>query len=56
MSLKVEVSGRDSCLIENVAVCARAFAMVTWPGAESRKGEKTDSEEMLSQNTTAPGG
>ena len=29
----------DSCFIEDVAVCTRAFAMVTRPGAPSRRGE-----------------
>ena len=30
----------DSCFIEDVAVCTRAFAIVTSPGADSRKGEQ----------------
>lgn len=37
----------DSCFVEDVAVCTRKFAMVTSPGAETRKGEEKEIEEVL---------
>lgn len=37
----------DSCFVEDVAVCTREFAMVTSPGAESRKGEEIEIVETL---------
>ena len=30
----------DSCFVEDVAVCTKSFALVTRPGAQSRKGEE----------------
>ncbi|WP_321496061.1 arginine deiminase family protein [uncultured Desulfobacter sp.] len=51
----------DSCFIEDVAVCTRAFAMVTRPGARSRMGEQEDTAAVLSgfydhiEQITAPG-
>lgn len=38
----------DSCFVEDVAVCTRAFAMVTSPGAATRKGEEKDIPQVLS--------
>ena len=37
----------DSCFIEDVAVCTRAFAMVTSPGAPTRKGEEKEIAAVL---------
>ena len=37
----------DSCFVEDVAVCTRAFAMVTSPGAPTRKGEEKDIPGLL---------
>ena len=37
----------DSCFVEDVAVCASSFAMVTAPGAASRAGETAGIEELL---------
>lgn len=38
----------DSCFIEDVAVCTRAFAMVTNPGAPTRMGEEKEIAAVLS--------
>jgi len=32
----------DSCFVEDVAVCTKKFAMITNPGASSRKGEEKE--------------
>lgn len=37
----------DSCFVEDVAVCTKKFAMVTSPGAETRKGEEKEIIEAL---------
>ena len=37
----------DSCFVEDVAVCTKEFAMITSPGAETRKGEEKDMIEEL---------
>jgi len=37
----------DSCFVEDVAVCTKNFAMITSPGAESRKGEEREIIETL---------
>ncbi len=47
--LKADEQFPDSCFIEDVAVCTRAFAMVTSPGAGSRKGEETDTAAVLKE-------
>lgn len=39
----------DSCFIEDVAVCTRAFAMITSPGADSRKGEQKGTAAVLKE-------
>jgi len=37
----------DSCFVEDVAVCTKEFAMVTSPGAPTRKGEEKEIVEAL---------
>jgi dimethylargininase len=37
----------DSCFVEDVAVCTRSFAMVTNPGAATRKGEERNISQVL---------
>lgn len=37
----------DSCFVEDVAVCTKEFAMITSPGAETRKGEEKEIVETL---------
>jgi len=39
----------DSCFVEDVAVCTKEFAMVTSPGAQTRKGEEKEIVEALSE-------
>jgi len=53
--LKVEVLPAweeypDSCFVEDVAVCARNFALITRPGAASRAGETAGIEAVLSKH------
>jgi len=38
----------DSCFVEDVAVCTKKFAMVTSPGAPTRKGEEKEITSVLS--------
>ncbi len=38
----------DSCFVEDVAVCARNFALITRPGAASRAGETEGIADILS--------
>jgi dimethylargininase len=51
----------DSCFVEDVAVCAKKFALVTNPGAPSRVGETEGIAEVLGRffkdvdRVTAPG-
>lgn len=40
----------DSCFVEDVAVCARNFALITRPGAASRAGETGGIAEILSKH------
>ncbi len=40
----------DSCFVEDVAVCADSFAMVTRPGAPSRRDEPRGIAETLSRH------
>jgi dimethylargininase len=37
----------DSCFVEDVAVCTKAFAMVTSPGADTRMGEEQIFPQVL---------
>lgn len=37
----------DSCFVEDVAVCTNKFAMITSPGAKTRKGEENEIIEVL---------
>lgn len=37
----------DSCFVEDVAVCTKKFAMITNPGASSRKGEEKEIIEVI---------
>ena len=37
----------DSCFVEDVAVCTKKFAVVTIPGASSRKGEEKEIIEVI---------
>lgn len=50
--VKVEILGPDenfpdACFVEDVAVCTRAFAMVTSPGAPTRMGEEKEMAKVL---------
>ena len=45
--LKAAEEYPDSCFVEDVAVCTRKFAMVTSPGATTRKGEEKEMIEVL---------
>lgn len=49
LELAADESYPDSCFVEDVAVCTRAFAMVTAPGAPTRKGEEREIAEVLSR-------
>ncbi|MBN1520500.1 MAG: N(G),N(G)-dimethylarginine dimethylaminohydrolase [Spirochaetales bacterium] len=40
----------DSCFVEDVAVCARSFALIARPGAPSRQGEESAIREALSRH------
>ncbi|MEL7564146.1 MAG: arginine deiminase-related protein [Dehalobacterium sp.] len=37
----------DSCFVEDVALCTKYCAIITSPGAPSRKGEEAEMEEVL---------
>lgn len=37
----------DSCFVEDVAVCTKKFAVITNPGASSRKGEEKEIIEVI---------
>jgi len=37
----------DSCFVEDVAVCTKKFAVITNPGAPSRKGEEKEIIEVI---------
>jgi len=39
----------DSTFIEDVALCAKGFAVITRPGAESRRGETDDIRQVLEE-------
>ena len=45
--LPAEESYPDACFIEDVAVCTRAFAMITSPGAPTRRGEEAGISGVL---------
>jgi len=49
LELEAEENYPDSCFVEDVAVCTRSFAMVTAPGAASRKGEEGEISDVLSR-------
>ena len=42
----------DSCFVEDVAVCTKAFALVTRPGAQSRRDETAGVRELLAAHYT----
>lgn len=48
--LPAEEAFPDSCFIEDVAVCTRAFAIVANPGAASRNGETAGMAEILGRH------
>jgi len=37
----------DSCFVEDVIVCTKKFAVITNPGASSRKGEEKEIIEVI---------
>jgi len=39
----------DSCFVEDVALCTKNCAIITSPGAPSRKGEEDEMKEVLSK-------
>jgi len=39
----------DSCFVEDVAVCTKKFAVITNPGASSRKGEEKEIIEVIKE-------
>jgi dimethylargininase len=43
----------DSCFVEDVAVCTKAFALVTRPGAQSRRDETAGIRGLLAAHYTA---
>ena len=45
--LKADERFPDSCFVEDVAVCTRKFAVITNPGASSRKGEEIEIIEVI---------
>ena len=45
--LKADERFPDSCFVEDVAVCTRKFAVITNPGASSRKGEEIEIVEVI---------
>ena len=45
--LKADERFPDSCFVEDVAVCAKKFAVITNPGASSRKGEEKEIIEVI---------
>ncbi len=42
----------DSCFVEDVAVCTKEFAMITSPGAATRKGEEKEIIDTLKKYYT----
>ncbi len=47
--LDAEPDYPDACFIEDVAVCTRDFAMITAPGAETRRGEEARMDTVLGE-------
>jgi dimethylargininase len=45
--LKADERFPDSCFVEDVAVCTKKFAVITNPGASSRRGEEKEIIEVI---------